>query len=119
MKSFYGLPIVLETRRRSAMEQQIPKSLHSSAAESAKRLAASAGAARRGFVRNAALALAGVLVLPMYCGTASAQTGKPLEFKFAEIQPAQGIYAKYEQKFAKLLEERTKGAVKVTVFAGG
>lgn len=42
-----------------------------------------------------------------------------LEFKFAEIQPVNGIYAKYEGQFAKLLEERTGGAVKTSVFAGG
>ena len=118
MKSFYGLPEVFETRR-SAMEQQIPKCLHGSSAALGKRLAASARAARPGFVRHAALALAGAIVLSTFCGPASAQTGKPLEFKFAEIQPAQGIYGKYEQKFAKLVEERTAGAVKVTVFAGG
>jgi len=39
-------------------------------------------------------------------------------YKFAEIQPATG-FREYEQKFAKLLEERTQGRVKVTVFAGG
>jgi tripartite ATP-independent transporter DctP family solute receptor len=44
---------------------------------------------------------------------------KSLEFKFAEVQPAQGIYARYEAKFAKLVEERTNGEVKVAVFAGG
>ena len=104
------------------MEQQIPKSLHSIAAGPGKPLAGPAGVARRGFVRNTALALAGALELSTYCGAASAQTkpaGNALEFKFAEIQPAQGIYAKYEQKFAKLMNERTAGAVKVTVFAGG
>jgi tripartite ATP-independent transporter DctP family solute receptor len=78
---------------------------------------------RRRFLRNSALALAGAAVAPASVGTgASAQTkpdGPVLEFKFAEIQPAQGIYARYEQKFAKQVEERTKGTVKVAVFAGG
>src|SRR4051812_38888600 len=74
-----------------------------------------------GFLRNAAAGFSAAILLSAYSGGSLAQT-KPaqvLEFKFAEIQPAQGIYAKYEQKFAKLLEERTNGAVKVTVFAGG
>lgn len=104
------------------MEQQMPNILHSSAAGAGRRLAALAGAARRGFIRNAALALGGVLVLSAYSGAVSAQTkpaGKVIEYKFAEIQPAQGIYAKFEQKFANLVAERTAGAVKVTVFAGG
>lgn len=78
---------------------------------------------RRRFLRNSALALAGAAAAPASFGAvASAQTkaGSPaIEFKFAEIQPTQGIYARYEQKFAKLVEERTKGAVKVSVFAGG
>jgi tripartite ATP-independent transporter DctP family solute receptor len=42
-----------------------------------------------------------------------------LEFKFADVQSAQGIYARYEAKFAKLMEERTKGAVKIANFPGG
>ncbi len=78
---------------------------------------------RRRFLRNSALALAGVAAAPAsYGALAFAQTkadGPVLEFKFAEIQPAQGIYARYEQKFGKLVEERTKGTVKVAVFAGG
>ena len=49
----------------------------------------------------------------------AAATGPVLEFKFAEVQPAQGIYARYETKFGKLLEERTGGAVKIALFAGG
>jgi tripartite ATP-independent transporter DctP family solute receptor len=74
------------------------------------------------WVRYGAFALAGALALPAHSSTAWAQAkapGQVLEFKFAEIQPAQGIYAKYEQKFAKLVEERTSGAVKINVFAGG
>jgi tripartite ATP-independent transporter DctP family solute receptor len=72
--------------------------------------------------RAAALVVAGALAVPACPGMAWAQAKAPaqvLEFKFAEIQPAQGIYAKYEQKFAKLVEERTSGAVKINVFAGG
>jgi tripartite ATP-independent transporter DctP family solute receptor len=62
------------------------------------------------------LALAGMFSGPV---CVAAATGPVLEFKFAEVQPAQGIYGRYEVKFAKLVEERTGGAVKVAVFAGG
>lgn len=57
--------------------------------------------------------------LSTWSGASLAQTKQVLEFKFADVQPAQGIYARYEQKFAKLMEERTNGAVKIAVFAGG
>ena len=73
-------------------------------------------------MRTAAVSLLGMSGLGRYAQSAMAQSrapGQVLEFKFAEIQPANGIYAKYEQKFAKLLAERTQGRVKVTVFAGG
>jgi tripartite ATP-independent transporter DctP family solute receptor len=49
----------------------------------------------------------------------AAGPAKPLEFRFADVQAANGIYARYEAKFAKLLEERTGGGIKVAVFAGG
>ena len=79
----------------------------------------SAEMTRRRFLRNSALAVAGVAAVPASYGAVASAQGPVLEFKFAEIQPAQGIYARYEQKFAKLVDERTKGAVKVAVFAGG
>jgi TRAP-type transport system periplasmic protein len=78
----------------------------------------SGGVTRRRFLRNSALALAAAAA-PASIGRAASAQGPALEFKFAEIQPAQGIYARYEQKFAKLVEERTKGTIKVAVFAGG
>jgi tripartite ATP-independent transporter DctP family solute receptor len=77
---------------------------------------------RRDFLKSSALAAAGLSVggTALLAGkTATAGTGPVLEFKFAEIQPAQGIYARYEAKFGKLLEERTGGAVKIALFAGG
>ena len=83
---------------------------------------ASDGLTRRRFLRNSALALAAASAPASFGASVSAQTktdSPVLEFKFAEIQPAQGIYARYEQKFAKLVEERTKGTIKVAVFAGG
>ena len=104
------------------MKQQMPNNLCCSTAGLRTRLAASARATYRGSVRGVALALAGVVASVAFCGAVSAPAnaaGKVLEFKFADVQPAQGIYGRYEQKFAKLMDERTKGAVKISVFASG
>jgi len=94
---------------------------------------------RRQFLRGSTLTLAGLAgmsagaSLLSACGGqqappapsgsgAPAGAAKPaeqvLEFKLADTQPAEGIYGRYEQKFAKLLEERSKGALKVAVFGG-
>lgn len=84
-------------------------------------VAPSGRVSRRRFLRDSALALAAAGSAG-YGALASAQTkgdGPVLEFKFAEIQPAQGIYARHEHRFAKLVEERSQGKVKVAVFAGG
>jgi tripartite ATP-independent transporter DctP family solute receptor len=83
---------------------------------------ASGRVTRREFLKSSALATAGVSLGggALLAGRrAAAATGPVLEFKFAEVQPAQGIYARYETKFGKLLEERTGGAVKIALFAGG
>ncbi|HTU02244.1 MAG TPA: TRAP transporter substrate-binding protein DctP [Candidatus Sulfotelmatobacter sp.] len=77
---------------------------------------------RRDFLKASSLATAGVLggvALSSRSARAASAPGPVLELKFAEIQPAQGIYARYETKFGKLLEERTGGAVKLALFAGG
>jgi tripartite ATP-independent transporter DctP family solute receptor len=66
-----------------------------------------------------ALTLAFVFLAQFNCNLFAVAQARTLEFKFAEVQPAQGIYARYENKFAKLLEERTKGSVKVAIFPGG
>jgi len=78
---------------------------------------------RREFLKSSTFAAAGLSVggTALFAGKAAAATAKGpvLEFKFADVQSAQGIYARYEAKFAKLLEERTGGAVKIALFAGG
>ena len=75
---------------------------------------------RRQFLASAAGVAAATSVGGSLFSAARARAAAPvLEFKFAEIQPVQGIYSRYEQKFGKLLEERTGGAVKIAVFAGG
>ncbi|MBP1722944.1 MAG: TRAP-type C4-dicarboxylate transport system, periplasmic component [Deltaproteobacteria bacterium] len=53
--------------------------------------------------------------------TPQATSAQPqvLEYKFADVQPAQGIYGRYEVKFGKLMAERTGGAVKIAHFGGG
>jgi tripartite ATP-independent transporter DctP family solute receptor len=68
-------------------------------------------------LRFTAIVAAVVIAAQIGCGMPA--VAKSLEFKFAEVQPAQGIYARYEAKFAKLIEERTNGEVKVAVFPGG
>ncbi len=73
---------------------------------------------KRSTIIVSAVVLVFVVVFAGPACTAAA-TGPVLEFKFAEVQPTQGIYARYEAKFGRLLEERTGGAVKVAVFAGG
>ncbi len=70
-------------------------------------------------LKIAALTLAVFVVSQFGFSMPAAAESKTLEFKFAEVQPAQGIYARYEEKFAKLVEERTKGSIKVAIFAGG
>jgi tripartite ATP-independent transporter DctP family solute receptor len=49
----------------------------------------------------------------------AASPAKVLEFRFADVQAANGIYARYEAKFGKLLEERTGGGIKIANFPGG
>lgn len=75
----------------------------------------------RGWRSKAASALLGALACAAFGCPAGAQTkpAQAIEYKFADVQPANGIYARYEQKFAKLVDERTGGAVKVAVFPGG
>jgi tripartite ATP-independent transporter DctP family solute receptor len=73
----------------------------------------------RATLSQVALILAFALAAQFGFGMFSIAESRTLEFKFAEVQPAQGIYARYEEKFAKRVEERTKGTVKVAVFAGG
>jgi tripartite ATP-independent transporter DctP family solute receptor len=93
-----------------------------SAGAGREKAGASGRVTRREFLKSSALAAAGVSVggAALLAGkTAAAAAGPVLEFKFAEVQPAQGIYARYEAKFGKLLEERTGGAVKIALFAGG
>ena len=74
---------------------------------------------RREFLRVSTLAAAGLSISSAVTRKTSAAPAKILELKFAEIQPVQGIYARYETQFGKLLEERTGGAVKIALFAGG
>lgn len=73
----------------------------------------------RTLVRSAAIALAVAVVTQIGWGIPAYAKSRTLVLKFAEVQPAQGIYGRYEKKFAKLVDERTHGAVKVEIFAGG
>jgi tripartite ATP-independent transporter DctP family solute receptor len=75
---------------------------------------------RREFLTTSARTTTAVAVAApaLWRGRACA-AGPTLELKFAEIQPAQGIYGRYETKFGKLLEERTGGSLKIALFAGG
>jgi tripartite ATP-independent transporter DctP family solute receptor len=57
-----------------------------------------------------------VLLIPTQGTPAPPQV---LEYKFADVQPAPGIYGRYEVKFGKLMSERTGGAVKIAHFGGG
>ena len=73
----------------------------------------SRGVGRR-FLKVSTLALVGLLVGGTALLTPTKATSAPpqvLEYKFADVQPAQGIYGRYEVKFGKLLSERTGGAV--------
>src|SRR3979490_1022578 len=101
------------TGRRRLVDSMARKSRASKTANSSQ---SSAGHS----LRKGLFSLVTSAALLTSSGAALAQT-KPqvLEFKFADVQPAQGIYAKYEQKFVKLIEEGTNGAVKIAVFAGG
>jgi len=77
---------------------------------------------RRRCFKASALLLAGlgvggfILLAPPQAASAPPQV---LEYKFADVQPAQGIYGRYEVKFGKLMAERTGGAVKIAHFGGG
>jgi tripartite ATP-independent transporter DctP family solute receptor len=76
----------------------------------------------RRFLQATALAVMGLgvagftLLTPTQAASAPPQV---LEYKFADVQPAQGIYGRYEVKFGKLMAERTGGAVKIAHFGGG
>jgi tripartite ATP-independent transporter DctP family solute receptor len=103
------------SRKRSGMPVRKSRSANTVAGASGR-------VTRRRFLQDSALALAAAAGAAGYGALASAQTkaeSPSIEFKFAEIQPAQGIYARHEHRFAKLVEERSKGTVKVAVFAGG
>ncbi len=87
-----------------------------------KRAASPSRAVRRTLLKVLTLALVGLLVGGTALLTPTKATSAPpqvLEYKFADVQPAQGIYGRYEVKFGKLLAERTGGAVKIAVFGGG
>ena len=77
---------------------------------------------RRRFLNVSTLALVGLLDGGTALLTPTKATPAPpqaLEYKFADVQPAQGIYGRYEVKFGKLLEERTGGALKIAHFGSG
>ena len=44
---------------------------------------------------------------------------KPIELTYAQFQPAQHFNNKLSESYAKEIEKRTKGRVKITVFSGG
>jgi len=44
---------------------------------------------------------------------------KPIELTFAQFQPAQHFNNKLSESYAKEIEKRTNGRVKITVFSGG
>ena len=76
----------------------------------------------RQFLWAAAPAVMGLGVLGFALLTPTPAASAPpqvLEYKFADVQPAQGIYGRYEVKFGKLMAERTGGAVKIAHFGGG
>ncbi|HXZ35774.1 MAG TPA: TRAP transporter substrate-binding protein [Thermodesulfobacteriota bacterium] len=75
----------------------------------------------RWFLKAASLAVVGLGMGGTTLLTPQATSAQPqvLEYKFADVQPAQGIYGRYEVKFGKLMSERTGGAVKIAHFGGG
>ncbi len=70
-------------------------------------------------VRFAAIALAVAVAAQIGWSIPAQAKSRTLVIKFAEVQPADGIYGRYEKKFAKLIDEKTNGSVKVAIFAGG
>jgi tripartite ATP-independent transporter DctP family solute receptor len=90
--------------------------------KSSKKVASTGKVTRRRFLKVLAFLLAGLLVWGTTLLDPTQATCAPLqvlEYKFADVQPAQGIYGRYAVKFGKLLEERTGGAVKIAHFGGG
>jgi TRAP-type C4-dicarboxylate transport system substrate-binding protein len=58
-------------------------------------------------------------VLIVVAGNSSAQTGKPIELKLSHfMSPMHNLHVDVFAPFAKEVEERTKGRVKVTIFPG-
>ena len=90
--------------------------------EGLKRASSPSTGVRRRLLQVSTLALVGLLVGGTALLTPTKATSAPsqvLEYKFADVQPAQGIYGRYEVKFGKLLAERTGGTVKIAHFGGG
>ena len=93
-----------------------------SSGERLERASSPSGEVRRRFLKVSTLALVALLVGGTALLTTTRATSAPpqvLEYKFADVQPAQGIYGRYEVKFGKLMAERTGGAVKIAHFGGG
>ena len=99
-----------------------PKTGVGQPSKSSKKVMGCGKVTRRQFLRASTLALASLLIGGTVLLIPSLATPAPpqvLEYKFADVQPAQGIYGRYEVKFGKLMAERTGGAVKIAHFGGG